>query len=58
MFDKHRSLRTGQGYGSSRGHFHWWAIVAFLVYAGYYWLSNEHPSSLTGREQVIATSAQ
>jgi predicted Zn-dependent protease len=48
----------GQRQGAGRGHFHWWAIVAFLVYGAYYWLSNQHESSFTGREQIIATSSQ
>ncbi len=31
---------TGQNQGnaaSGRGRFHWWIILAFLVYAGYYY---------------------
>ncbi|HEY2346917.1 MAG TPA: M48 family metallopeptidase [Xanthomonadaceae bacterium] len=47
-----------QGGSQGRGRFHWWVIVVFLVYAGYYWVSNEHESSFTGREQIIATDAQ
>jgi len=52
---------TGQDQGgqpSGRGRFHWWIILAFLVYAGYYYLSNEQQSSMTGRTQLIATNAQ
>jgi hypothetical protein len=47
---------TGQG-SSGRGRFHWWIIVLFLVYAGYYYLSNQQESSMTGRTQLIATDA-
>lgn len=51
---------SGQGPYSApaRGRFHWWVIVLFLAYAGHYWLTNEHTSSLTGREQLIATTSQ
>lgn len=49
---------SNQGSGSGRGRFHWWIILAFLVYAGYYYVSNRHESSITGRTQLIATSAQ
>jgi predicted Zn-dependent protease len=38
--------------------FHWWIIIAFLLYAGYYWFSNREQSSYTGREQLIATGPQ
>ena len=48
---------TGQG-SSGRGRFHWWIILAFLVYAGYYYFSNLQQSSLTGRKQLIATDSQ
>ncbi|MEO7478447.1 MAG: M48 family metallopeptidase [Lysobacteraceae bacterium] len=43
---------------TGRGRFHWWIIIAFLVYAGYYYMSNRQESSLTGRTQLIATNAQ
>lgn len=51
---------TGQDQGSPtrRGRFHWWVILLFLVYAGYYYLSNEQQSPMTGRTQLIATNAQ
>ena len=51
---------TGQDQGSpsGRGRFHWWVILLFLVYAGYYYLSNEQQSPMTGRTQLIATNAQ
>ncbi len=48
---------TGQGY-PGRGRFHWWIIIAFLIYGAYYYLSNRHESSFTGRKQLIATDAQ
>jgi predicted Zn-dependent protease len=49
---------TGQGSSSGRGRFHWWIILAFLIYAGYYYFSNLQQSSLTGRKQLIATDSQ
>ncbi len=52
---------TGQdqgGQSSGRGRFHWWIILAFLLYAGWYYVSNRQESSLTGRTQLIATNAQ
>ena len=52
---------TGQDQGgapSGRGRFHWWIILAFLLYAGWYYVSNRQESSLTGRSQLIATDAQ
>ncbi len=49
---------TGQGGSSGRGRFHWWIILLFLAYAGYYYLSNRQESSMTGRTQLIATDAQ
>ncbi len=48
---------TGQG-SRGRGRFHWWIILAFLVYAGYYYFSNLQVSPLTGRKQLIATGTQ
>ena len=40
------------------GRFHWWIILLFLVYGGYYYLSNRQESPMTGRTQLIATNAQ
>ena len=43
----------------SRGRgLHWWIIIAFLIYAGYYWISNRQQSPYTGRSQLIATGPQ
>jgi predicted Zn-dependent protease len=49
---------TGQGNSTGRGRFHWWIILAFLLYAGYYYVSNRQESPLTGRKQLIASDAQ
>ncbi len=52
---------TGQDQGGAptgRGRFHWWVILVFLLYAGWYYVSNRQESSLTGRTQLIATNAQ
>jgi predicted Zn-dependent protease len=49
---------TGQGNSAGRGRFHWWIILAFLLYAGYYYVSNRQESPLTGRKQLIASDAQ
>mgnify|MGYP001603634516 CR=1 FL=1 len=50
--------REQSGMPAGRGRFHWWIIIVFLAYAGYYYLSNRQESSLTGRTQLIATNAQ
>lgn len=47
-----------QGSPSRGGRFHWWVILLFLVYAGYYYFSNEQKSPMTGRTQLIATNSQ
>ena len=52
---------TGQDQGgmpTGRGRFHWWVILVFLLYAGWYYVSNRQESSMTGRTQLIATDAQ
>lgn len=48
----------GNNGGQRRGRFHWWIIIAFLAYAGYYWVSHREESSLTGRKQLIGTSSE
>ena len=52
---------TGPDHGdmpTRRGRFHWWVIVLFLLYLGYYYLTNRQESSLTGRTQLISSDAQ
>jgi predicted Zn-dependent protease len=52
---------TGQDQGGAptgRGRFHWWIILVFLLYAGWYYVSNRQESAMTGRTQLIATDAQ
>jgi predicted Zn-dependent protease len=52
---------TGQDQGgmpTGRGRFHWWIILVFLLYAGWYYVSNRQESAMTGRTQLIATDAQ
>ena len=50
---------SSQGNGRfGRSRFHWWIILAFLIYAGYYYVSNRHESSITGRTQLISTDAK
>lgn len=52
-------LGSNQDGTRTRGRgFHWWIIIAFLLYAGYYWFSNREQSPFTGREQLIATAPQ
>jgi predicted Zn-dependent protease len=50
---------SNQDGARSRGSgFHWWVIVAFLLYAGWYWVSHREQSPYTGREQLLATGPQ
>ena len=52
------SMSPDQGTPSRGRGFHWWIIIAFLLYAGYYWVSNREQSPYTGRKQLIATGPQ
>ncbi|HEV2607281.1 MAG TPA: M48 family metallopeptidase, partial [Xanthomonadaceae bacterium] len=52
------SMSPDQGTPSRGRGFHWWIIIAFLLYAGYYWISNREQSPYTGRKQLIATGPQ
>jgi predicted Zn-dependent protease len=35
------------------GGLHWWVLVAFALYAGWYWFSNRSTDALTGEKVVI-----
>lgn len=48
------ALRVGRGGGGVR----WLPIVLFLLYLGYYWVSNRDQVPLTGRSQLVGMSQE
>ena len=49
-----RRLRSGMGRGGLR----WWPILLFVLYLGYYWVSNRTEVPLTGRSQLVDMSQE
>lgn len=45
----------GQG-GLRRRGIHWWVLIAFALYAGWYWFSNRSTDALTGEKVLIDKS--
>lgn len=43
----------GRGIGRGRGGLRLWVLVAFALYAGWYWFSNRSTDALTGEKVVI-----
>lgn len=46
-------LRMGTG-----GGLRWWPILLFLLYLGYYWVSNQHEVPISGRTQLVDLSRE
>jgi hypothetical protein len=42
--------------GIRRRGIHWWVLVAFALYAGWYWFSNRTTDALTGEKVLIDKS--
>ena len=46
-------LRVGTG-----GGLRWWPILLFVLYLGYYWISNQHEVPISGRTQLVDLSRE
>jgi predicted Zn-dependent protease len=46
-------LRMGRG-----GGLRWWPILLFVLYMGYYWISNQQEVPITGRSQLVDMSRE
>jgi predicted Zn-dependent protease len=46
----------GRQGGLRRRGLHWWVLIAFAAYAGWYWFSNRSTDALTGEKVVIDRS--
>ncbi|MCK9489651.1 MAG: M48 family metallopeptidase [Xanthomonadales bacterium] len=44
--------------GGGRGGLRWWPILLFVLYLGYYWVSNRAEVPLTGRSQLVDMSQE
>lgn len=48
-------LRSGRRGGAG---LRWWPIVLFVLYLGYYWISNQQEVPITGRSQLVDISRE